>query len=69
MTYSYNIQDNEKVPVLLNWLGKEGLQFMQVLNDENKEKCKASKGSFEVLSEKFKLHNKETILQINKRAK
>ena len=31
MTNSYNMQDNEKIQIILNWLGGEGLQFMQTL--------------------------------------
>ena len=53
MTNSYSIQDNEKFPIILNWPGKEGLQFMQTLNVE-KEQCKSNKGVFEILSGKFK---------------
>ena len=26
---SYNIQDNKKVPVMHNWHGRKGLQFVQ----------------------------------------
>ena len=54
MTNSYNIQYNEKVPVILNWLGREGLQFLKSLNDEEQENFKKSMGFFEVLSEIFK---------------
>ena len=32
-----HFQDNEKIIILLNWLGREGLQFMQTLNDEEQE--------------------------------
>ena len=34
MTNNHNIQDSKKVPVVFNWLGQEGLRFVQILNDE-----------------------------------
>ena len=52
MTNSYSMQGNKKVPVILNWLGRERLQFIQIFNDEEQEKCKTGKGLFKVLSEK-----------------
>ena len=54
MNNSYSIQDNNMFPIILNYFGREGLQFMQTLNDEEQEKCKSSMGLFEVLSETFK---------------
>ena len=50
--------------IIPNWLGREGLQFMQALNDEEQEKCKASMGLSEVLCEKFKLQNNDTMLSL-----
>ena len=54
----------EKVPIKLNCLGREGLKFMQTLNDEEQGKFKTSMGLFEVLSENFKLQHNETILSL-----
>ena len=51
MTNSYNTQDNKKVPIIFNCLGRAWLQFVQTLNDEENEKCKTSIWLFEVLSE------------------
>ena len=42
MTTIYNIQDDEKVPVILNWLGRKGLLFVQTLNVEKQENVKAA---------------------------
>ena len=50
MTYSYNIQDDKKVPIILKWLGREGLQGMQTLNNEEQEIAKISTGLFDMLS-------------------
>ena len=60
MTNSYNIQDNEKVPITLSWLGREGLQFMKTLSEE-KEKCETSMGLFSVLGEKVEPQQKTII--------
>ena len=46
----------------MNWLGHEGLRFMQTLTDAEQEKCRTNAGLFEVLSKIFKLQHKETIL-------
>ena len=47
MSNCYSMQDNKKVPVILNWLGREELQVMQTLNEEEQEKCESSFGLFE----------------------
>ena len=36
MTNSYSKQDNEKVPIILHWFGREGLPFLQTLSGEEK---------------------------------
>ena len=64
MTNSCNIQYNEKVPIIFIWLGREGLQFMQVLYDEKQERFKTSMGLFEVLSEEIKSQHNETVLSL-----
>ena len=38
---------------------------MQMLNDEEQEKCRKISYMYEVLSDKFKLQHYETILQCN----
>ena len=58
------MQDNKKVPFVLSWLDREGLQFMQTLNDEDQEKCKTSMGLFKVLSEKIKPKHNKTIISL-----
>ena len=40
MTSNYNVQDKEKVPTMLNWLGIVQLQFQQPVNNEEKENVK-----------------------------
>ena len=37
MTNSSNIQDNEKVSIILNLLDRDELHFMQTLNEEEQQ--------------------------------
>ena len=64
MMNSYNIGEDEKVPIIMNWLGCKGLNFVQPIADSEKEMCKISKGLFTVLSEKCKPHLNEMILSL-----
>ena len=63
---SYNTEENEKVPIIMNWLGHEGLRFVHVLTDNEGENCETSTELLEVLSEKFKPHHNQTILSLQK---
>ena len=38
----------------MNWLGPEGLNFVQMLNGEVKQKFRTNAGLFEIVTEKFK---------------
>ena len=38
----YNIEGNEKVSIIMNWLGCEGFRFVQTLTDSEEKKCKTS---------------------------
>ena len=64
MTNTYNAQENDKVPSILKWLGREGLQFVQTLNDVEQEKCKTSKGLCKMLHENFKPQHNKTVLSL-----
>ena len=44
----YIIEESEKAPININWLGSEGLQFMQMLTDNEQERSQASSWLFEV---------------------
>ena len=48
MMNNCSTQEIERVPIILNWLGWEGLRFVQTLNDEEQEKCRTSTGLFKV---------------------
>ena len=58
---SYIAQENEKVPIIIKWLGCEEAMFVQTFNNNEQEKCKTSSGLFEVLSEKLKPQHNETV--------
>ena len=58
----YEINDEERRPVIKNWLVWEGLFLMGPFTQEEKVKCKIIKGLFLVLSARFKLcHNYITL--------
>ena len=50
----YQIIDEERVLVIKNWLGQEGLLLMETFKLEEKEKCKTTKGLLSVLGNRFK---------------
>ena len=50
MTKSYDISDSERVPIIMNRLGCEGLHFVQTLMDDEQETCKSSTGLLNILS-------------------
>ena len=61
-TRAYEITDEEKVSVIKNWLGWEGLLFIEMFMQEEKEKPKTRKALFSVLSNKFMpCHNHKII--------
>ena len=53
MINSYNVHEDNKVPIILNCLISEGLQFIQTPNNDKQDMCKTRLGLFEVLSKKF----------------
>ena len=40
----YVLDEEVKVPIIMNWLGRESLQFIQTLTNVEKEACKAQQG-------------------------
>ena len=55
---AYEINNEERIPGIKNWLGWEGLLLMETLTQEEKEKCRNTKGLFSMLSIRFKpCHN------------
>ena len=56
--------DKENMPIIKNWLSREGLQFIQNITKAEKEACKSTTGLFNGLKEKFKPQNNEMILSL-----
>ena len=61
---NYKTHESKSVPIILNWIGQEGVRFMQTLNDKEQGNCRTSAGLFELLSDKFKSKYNETILSL-----
>ena len=54
MLQNYNLGQTEKVLVIKKWLGREGLQLIATLTDEEQEACNSEKALFDTLNRKFK---------------
>ena len=50
MLQNYNLGQAEKVSVIKNWLGGEGLQLIVTLTKEEQDTCNDEKGLFETLN-------------------
>ena len=54
---AYEVTEEEKFPMIKNWLGREALQLIQTFMNSEKEACKTVEGLFCMLSEKFNPHS------------
>ena len=65
---TYNTTQAEQLAMVRNWLGRKGLQFLEILISEEKITCDTLDGLFKTLSSKFRPQFKETIksLQLRK---
>ena len=66
-TRAHKINDEDRISVIKNWLGLEGLLLMETFMQEEKEKCKTTKGLFSILSNRFKLCHNHILLSYNTR--
>ena len=55
---------SEEGAIIKNWLGREGVQFIQTLTNAEKEACKSTTGVFNALKEKFRQQHNEMILSL-----
>ena len=62
ITKNYDIYNSERVPIIMNLLGHEGLHFVQTLTDDDHDICKGSAGLFSILNVKVKPLTQKTIL-------
>ena len=60
MFQNYSISQAERVPIIKNWLGRQGLQLLEALTQAEQE-AQNTEGLFETLSRKFKPQYNETI--------
>ena len=58
---TYNSPQNDQLAMVKNWLGRRGLQFIEVLTNEEKTTCNTLDGLFETLNIKFRPQFNETI--------
>ena len=56
-----NLGQTEKVSITKNWLGREGLQLIATLTQEEQEAYNNKKDLFDTLNRKFKPQYNETI--------
>ena len=50
----YQLNDEQKVPTIKNWLGREGLQFTPTFTNYEREACKTAQGLFKTFNVEFK---------------
>ena len=58
---TYNTPQTVKLVLVKNWLGRKGLQYLEMLTMAEKETCNTLEGLFETLCNKFKPQYNETI--------
>ena len=51
---AYDLKDEQKITIIKNCLGREGLQLIQTLTKTEKEACKSATELFDVLKEKIR---------------
>ena len=58
---TYNAQEQDKIAIVKNWLGKKGLHYLESLTKAEKHTCNNLQGLFDTLATKFKPQFNETI--------
>ena len=49
-----NTQEQHKITIVKNWLGRKGLQYLESLTEAEKHTCNSLQGLFDTLAAKFK---------------
>ena len=57
----YNAQEQDKMAMVKNWLGRKGLHYLESLTEAEKCACNTLQGLFNTLATKFKPQFNETI--------
>ena len=58
---THNAQEQDKIAIAKNWLGRKGLRYKESLAEVEKEACNTIQGLFDTLAEKFRPQFNETI--------
>ena len=58
---TYNAQEQDKIAMVKNWLGRKGLHYLESLTETGKHACSTLQGLFDTLATKFKPQFNETI--------
>ena len=61
MLSTYNTQEQDKIAIVKNWLGRKGLHYIESLTEVEKQACNSLQGQFDTLAEKFRPQFSETI--------
>ena len=61
MLSTYNAQDQDKIAIVKNWLGRKGLHYLESLTEAEKQACNTLPGLFDTLAAKFKPQFNETV--------
>ena len=57
----YNAQEQDKITMVKNWLGRKGLHYLESLTGAEKHACDTLQGLFDTLDTKFKPQFNKTI--------
>ena len=58
---TYNAQEQDKIAIVKNWLGRKGLNYTESLTEGEKQACDTLQGLFDTLATKFRPQFNETI--------
>ena len=61
---TYNTPQTDKLLLVKNWLGRKGLQYLEMLTTDEKETCNMLEGLLETLCNKFKPQYNEMIKSV-----
>ena len=50
MVSTYNTQEQDKIVLVKNWLGRKGLHYIESLTEEEKQACITLQGLFDTLA-------------------
>ena len=53
MLYTYNTQEQDKIVLVKNWLGRKGLHYIEILTETEKQACSTLQGLFDTLAKKL----------------